>query len=161
MPDLAWWLEHFERSAFRLECLPQYLVPQEVEMLAAFKRGEEVRLANDHAWLKLVGAHKSKGCSMQRVRVVSRPLSEYIHFEMSLYPQCIAAGEDIRVCETHFTGDFWLFDDHTVIILHYDSAGRFLGTEQAEDVVPYRRQRDLAMEHSIPLADFLARAARD
>lgn len=161
MPDLAWWLENFERSAFRLECLPQYLVPQEVEMLAAFKRGEEVRLANDHAWLKLIRSCMSNGRSMRRVRVVSHPLSEYLHFEMSLYSQCVAAGEEIRVSETHFADDFWLFDDQTVIILQYDSAGRFLGTEQAEDVVPFRRQRDLALEYSIPLADFLARAAGD
>jgi hypothetical protein len=56
--------------------------------------------------------------------------------------------------------DFWLFDNSTVYILNYDAEGRFLGTEPAYNLVQYRRIRDLALERSIPLAEFTARAAR-
>jgi hypothetical protein len=46
-------------------------------------------------------------------------------------------------------------------VLRYDREGRFLGTDQPNDVITYRRIRDLVLEHSIPLAEFSERAARD
>lgn len=163
MPDLAWWLQNFERSAFRLETLPEYRVPQEVELLARFKRGEEVRMPDDHPWLERVRQHTRAGRIMRRVRVVTQPLTDYLRFELSMYRQTVAAGEEIRVCSSPVFrrfGDWWLFDNRVVITLNYDEAGHFLGTKQASDVVTYCRQRDQALEHSIPFADYTARATR-
>lgn len=166
MPDLGWWLENFKESAFRLERLPRYNMPEEAEMLAAFKRGEKVQLPENHPWPPLVKRQCSAGKVMQRARVVSRPPTEYERFELSLYPHSIEAGEQICVYERgsipeifRYEADFWLFDNHTVYILNYDAEGHFLGTEPAYDMVTYRRIRDLALERSIPLADFTARAA--
>ena len=165
MPDLGWWLENFKESAFRLERCPSYNMPEEAEMLAAFKRGEKVQLPENHPWPPLVKRQCSAGKVMQRARVVSRPPTEYERFELSLYPHSIEAGEQICVYERGFIPeifryevDFWLFDNHTVYILNYDAEGHFLGTEPAYDMVTYRRIRDLALERSIPLADFTARA---
>jgi hypothetical protein len=167
MPDLAWWLENFKESAFRLERRPNYNMPEEAEMLAAFKRGERVQLPEDHPWPPLVKRQCSTGKIMQRARGVSKPPTEYERFELSLYPHSVEAGEQIHVYERGsipeiflYELDFWLFDNHTVYILNYDTEGHFLGTEQAYDVVTYRRIRDLALERSIPLADFTARATR-
>jgi uncharacterized protein DUF6879 len=164
MPDLAWWLQNFKHSAFRLETLPQYLVPQEEEMLARFKRGEEVRMPDDHPWLVRVRQHVVSGKAMRRVRVVTHPLTDYLRFELAMYHQTVAAGEDIRVCsstEIAGYGDWWLFDDRAVVRLIYDEAGHFLGTDQdTTDVVTYCRRRDLALEHSIPFADYATRSAR-
>jgi hypothetical protein len=166
MPDLGWWLENFKESAFRLERCPSYNLPEEAEMLAAFKRGEKVQLPENHTWPPLVKRQCSAGKVMQRARVVSRPPTEYERFELSLYPHSIEAGEQICVYERgsipeifRYEVDFWLFDNHTVYILNYDAEGHFLGTEPAYDMVTYRRIRDLALERSIPLADFTARAA--
>jgi hypothetical protein len=135
-------------------------------MLAAFKRGEKVQLPENHPWPPLVKRQCSAGKVMQRARVVSRPPTEYERFELSLYPHSIEAGEQICVYERgsipeifRYEADFWLFDNHTVYIFNYDAEGRFLGTEPAYDMVTYRRIRDLALERSIPLADFTARAA--
>lgn len=167
MPDLGWWLENFKESAFRLERCPSYNMPEEAEMLAAFKRGEKVQLPENHPWPPLVKRQCSAGKVMQRARVVSRPPTEYERFELSLYPHSIEAGEQICVYERgsipeifRYEVDFWLFDNHTVYILNYDAEGHFLGTEPAYDMVTYRRIRDLALERSIPLAEFTARAAR-
>ena len=167
MPDLGWWLENFKESAFRLERCPSYNLPEEAEMLAAFKRGEKVQLPENHPWPPLVKRQCSAGKVMQRARVVSRPPTEYERFELSLYPHSIEAGEQICVYERgsipeifRYEADFWLFDNHTVYILNYDAEGHFLGTEPAYDMVTYRRIRDLALERSIPLADFTARATR-
>ena len=166
MPDLGWWLENFKESAFRLERMAAYNMPEEAEMLAAFKRGEKVQLPENHPWPPLVKRQCSAGKVMQRARVVSRPPTEYERFELSLYPHSIEAGEQICVYERgsipeifRYEVDFWLFDNHTVYILNYDAEGHFLGTEPAYDMVTYRRIRDLALERSIPLADFTARAA--
>jgi hypothetical protein len=166
MPDLGWWLENFKESAFRLERCPSYNLPEEAEMLAAFKRGEKVQLPENHPWPPLVKRQCSAGKVMQRARVVSRPPTEYERFELSLYPHSIEAGEQSCVYERgsipeifRYEVDFWLFDNHTVYILNYDAEGHFLGTEPAYDMVTYRRIRDLALERSIPLADFTARAA--
>ena len=167
MPDLGWWLENFKESAFRLERCPSYNLPEEAEMLAAFKRGEKVQLPENHPWPPLVKRQCSAGKVMQRARVVSRPPTEYERFELSLYPHSIEAGEQICVYERgsipeifRYEVDFWLFDNHTVYILNYDAEGHFLGTEPAYDMVTYRRIRDLALERSIPFADFTARATR-
>lgn len=161
MPDLAWWLQNFERSAFRLETLPRYTVPQEAEMLARFKRGEPVDLPDDHPWLERVRNHCRTGKLMRRVRVVSYPLTDYLRMEMSWYPKSVAAGEDIRITETRLSGDFWLFDECIAVVLHYDSEGRFTGTTMEQgSLARYLRVRDRALADSMELSAYTARAAR-
>jgi hypothetical protein len=104
---------------------------------------------------------------MQRVRVVSHPLSDYERFELSLYPHSVRAGEQIYVHERWsiteialYEVDFWLFDNQTAFILYYDESGSFLEASPEYNVKLYRRIRDLALERSTPLADFTARATR-
>jgi hypothetical protein len=160
MPELAWWLQHFERSAFRLETLPEYSVPQEAELLARFKRGQPVDLPDDHPWLVNVRRHCRAGKVMRRVRVVSRPLTDYLRMELSWYPKSVAAGEDIRITEQSLRGDFWLFDDEAVIVLKYDETGRFLSAEADTNLSHYRRQRDLALAQCLELSAYTERAAR-
>jgi hypothetical protein len=162
MADLAWWLQNFKRSAFRLETLPEYNVPQEAEMLARFKHGYPVEMPDDHPWLLKVRHHCGAAKVMQRVRIVSNPPSDYERFELSLYRHSSAAGEQIHIIEEYrrFSEDFWLFDNQEAYILRYDRHGRFLGVEVGSDVVAYRRIRDLALEQSIPFAEYAARAAR-
>jgi hypothetical protein len=161
MPDLAWWLQNFERSAFRLETLPEYNVPQEAELLARFKRGEPVDLPDDHPWLESVRHHCRSGKVMRRVRVVTHPLTDYLRMEMSWYRKSVAAGEDIRITETGLYGDFWLFDERTVVVLHYDSEGRFAGTTQEQgSLTRYLSIRDRALADSTELSAYTARATR-
>jgi hypothetical protein len=166
MPDLAWWLEHFEQSAFRLETLPEYNVPQEAEMLAAFKRGEPIGLPDDHPWLVKVRRHIRSGKLMRRVRLISHPLSDYLRMEMSWYPKSVEAGEDIRIASlddhrelTACEQDFWLFDESVVVTLRYDAEGRFLGTDTPSSCERYLKQRDLALAHSMELSAYTARAS--
>ena len=59
MPDLVWWLENFKASAFRLEALPTYTMPEEAEMLslAASQTSIQLVLRNplDHVISKTPG----------------------------------------------------------------------------------------------------------
>jgi len=142
-------------------------MPQEADMLTAFLRGQEVKLPDDHPWPALIRVAIQTGKTMQRVRVVSHPLSDYLRFELSLFPTSVEAGEEIRVAvlddHPHLavcTQDFWLFDDQTVVVLKYDPAGRFLGAEDATDLDHYRAQRELARSCSMELSAYTARAAR-
>jgi hypothetical protein len=165
MLDLAQLLDSFRSSAFRLETLQAYSVPQEAEMISAFRRGEAVSPPDGHPWLKRVREATITGRQMQRVRIVSYPLSEYVRFEMSLYPHSVASGEDIRIAEAcpeleACNLDFWLFDDSIAVVLQYDNDGRFLGAEATEHVVTYRQQRDLALSRSMELSAYTAGATR-
>jgi hypothetical protein len=169
MPDLAWWLENFKQSAFRLETLPQYLVPDEEEWFAAWKRDAslpDLSPGNDE-WLRLVSEARVASKTIQRVRLVSSPFSDYERFELALYPPSIEAGEDIRIIassqnmeELRGWGDYWLIDETIVFLLHYDNEGHFLGTECPADVVPYLHVRDLALSCCIGLHDFQEAASR-
>lgn len=158
MADLAWWLQNFQASAFRLETRPVYSVPQETELLAAFRRDGSLPDMADHPWVKRVREHCGAGRRMERVRVVSRPMTEYERFEVSLYPHSHSAGEVIRLVDrgsVEVDADFWLFDDHTAVMLHYDAEGRFQGTEDGDPSL-CRRWREVTLARSISLREFLA-----
>lgn len=76
----------FQSEAWRLETLPQYLVPQEAEELEAFRAGKRVdpntySSAYTEDLRRLRGEGRSKG----RVHVLTRPISEYLRFEFSRY----------------------------------------------------------------------------
>jgi hypothetical protein len=164
--DLRWWLENFQRSAFRLETLPAYQVPQEAEWFAEWRRSgrvPELTPQND-SWCKLVSNARSAGRLIQRVRVVSSPRSDYERFELEMFRHSLAAGEDIRILSRlDFLAlgdcpDFWTIDGQ-IIVLHYDAVGRFLGVRSISgaDVTRYRRIGNLAMSRSVSLEEYLAK----
>jgi hypothetical protein len=167
MPDLAWWLQNFKESAFRLETLPTYQVSQEADWFAEWQhsgRVPELTPDND-SWCKLVREARSAGRMMQRVRLVSTPLCDYERFELAMFRDSVAAGEEIRVCHREswgmveaigIPGDFWLFDNRVAVMLNYDAEGRFQGTEDGVSSA-CAHQRDLALSRSIPLEEYLAK----
>jgi len=166
MSDLSSWLSTFRQRAFRLETRDHYDVPQEAEWFHAFLRGDglpDLSPEND-SWLKLVSDHCSSGKRMQRVHIVSQPLSDYCRFELAMYASSVAAGEEIRILERdqmpklrRMQEDFWLFDDAAVVVLDYDENGRFQGTKDAKDLTHYREVASLTLTHSIHLDEYLAR----
>jgi hypothetical protein len=158
--DLAALLKNFRQSAFRLETLERYTVPQEAEWLDEWRRtGKLPELTPDNdSWLRMVRDHTRAGRVMQRVRVVSTPLTDYERFELALFPPSLEAGEDIRVISrstVRVREDFWLFDSQTAVMLRYDSAGRFLRAEPGQSSL-CQRQCDEALAQSIPLKEYLA-----
>jgi len=158
--DLAVLLRNFRHSAFRLETLERYTVPQEAAWFDAWRRtGKLPQLTPENdSWLRMVRDHTRTGRVMQRVRVVSTPLTDYERFELALFPPSLEAGEDIRVISrstVRVREDFWLFDSHTAVMLRYDSAGRFLHAEPGQPSL-CQRQCDEALAQSIPLKEYLA-----
>jgi hypothetical protein len=165
--DLGQRFASFRRTAFRLETLPQYHVDEDDEA-RAFKRfcdGQPVPdPVTDRAWPTFVRSATAAGKSVQRVRVVRRPLSQYVRFELEWgYPANEAAGEEIRILELGPDGampelpghDFWMFDGLIVVRLEYDDGGRFIRpVAPSDNASRYGRCRDAVMRRAVPFGQY-------
>ncbi len=157
----------FEREAFRLELLPQYLVPQEQETFAAWRAGA-VRESGEGSWQSTIQSAHARGATISRVHVVTSPLSDYLRFEFDWYYRFnAAAGEDIRILDRAKTTapalapfDFWLFDERDVVAMRYQPDGTQIDRILLEDADPaeFVRYRDLAQAAAVPFAEYQADA---
>lgn len=149
----------FRTEAWRLETLPQYLVPQEAEEFAAFRQGQVFPGPYDDSWIQMVRTR-----NVGRVHIVSRPLSVYLRFEFARYYRHHAdAGEDIRILdvtdrETPLpeAGDFWMFDKSTVVLMHYHPDGKQISRELYEgDPAPFIEYQRIALAESVPFQEYV------
>jgi hypothetical protein len=157
----------FRESAFRLETLDVYTVPQEADEFRRFLAGEELAKTGEGEWVKFVKGCVSEGKMIQRVHAISLPLTPYLKYEIEWgYLYTSAAGEDIRLLDRakmpeELSGlkDFWLFDQKTLVVVHYDSAGRFLHGERDDSPEALKAHidfRDVLVSLATPLRAFLA-----
>lgn len=152
--------ERSTRSAFRLETLPQYLVPQEEKEFAEWRAGvRELRTTEWHTELR---EYTDRGYRWYRARILDYPLCEYSEFELFCYQGNQAAGEEIFVADRAWSPelndlheDFWIFDEEIAIRMIYDDEGHFLHPEAIDDIAPYLKTRDLALQHTVALNDYL------
>lgn len=176
MTDFEACFDTFRSTAFRLETLQHYDAPAEYERIAAFREGGPLpeRSPRTSPWLHRLAETTAEGKRWSRVRIVERPLSEYVRFELVTYLESQRAGEDIHLTDRQahpglqdLRADFWLFDAETsqpvAALMEYDQQGRYLGaavTSDPETVRACTASRDLALRHSVPLATYLARLPR-
>lgn len=153
-------------SAFRLETLPQYLVPQEEEAFAAWQAGEPVarRTPENNELLARLQRQIAGGFRRYRVHILDQPLTPYLRFELHSYLDSIAVGAEVSVVDRRAHAeladlheDFWIFDDEIAVRMYYDDEGHFLRPELIDEIEPYRELRDLALSRSEPVTDYLAR----
>jgi hypothetical protein len=170
--DFAACFDRFKESAFRLETLQRYTVPDEAERIRMFREGRPrpERSVRTSPWLRRVAVTTAAGKHWQRVHVVDHPLSEYLRYELVGYVESAAAGEEVGIADraTHpdlarLTTDFWLFDADSgnafAVPMNYDDEGHLLGYELAEspeELARRRSERDLALAHSVSLNEYLA-----
>lgn len=157
----------FRESAFRLETLDLYTVPQEADEFRRFLAGEELAKTDEGEWVKFVKRCVSEGKIIQRVHAISLPLTPYLKYEIQWgYLYTSAAGEDIHLLDRakmspDISGlkDFWLFDKKTLVFVHYDSAGRFLHGELDDSAEALKAHIDycaVLVSQATPLRVFLA-----
>jgi hypothetical protein len=157
--------KNFVSSAFRLEVQPTYTMPSEAETFGAFLGGRLTPPPGfNQGWLDQVSRNTHElGKTMQRVRVVQQPLTDYQRYGFAwAVPLNVAAGEDIRILDR--TGldldlppyDFWMFDNATVVHLNYRPDGTQINRELQEnpDLSQYFRWQELALAHSVPFKEF-------
>lgn len=162
----------FRHSVFRLETLQDYAGSGEDAALAAFRAGAQAppeRPSKD-AWTRMIRSNVAAGRTLQRVHVVTEPVTPYMSFELTwAYEPNVAAGEDIRIVpveagqqwpeELPEATDFWLFDSHELYAMHYATDGTWLGTEPVSDparIVQACAWRDAALHLGVPWATYIA-----
>ena len=163
--------DRFRVSAFRLETLSRY-ADDEGEEFAAFLVGRPLpeRSTRTVPWLRRVTNTTAEGARWRRVHVLSRPLTDYLRFEMLGYEANVAAGEDVRIADVGIhpelavlRRDFWLFDANTptafAMLMHFDTVGHRVGfdiTDDAQVIEQCQGERDLALASSVPFHDYAA-----
>lgn len=169
LDDLGRIVDLSRKSAFRLETLPQYLVPEEANEFAAWKTGEKWPLPTPetNSWLAYRQKRTQQGYRWYRVHVLDHPLSEYTRFELHVYQALQAAGEEIYIVDRHahpnldeLREDFWLIDDDIPIRMVYDDEGHFIKPERMQHAAPYLKMRDIALQHAQTLDDHMSRKVR-
>jgi hypothetical protein len=165
-PDWAALFTGYARSAFRLEAQQTYSNDAEDAAVARFVAGEAHDL--EFSWaLPKIQQQVAAGRTQTTVRVVQEPLTDYTRFELAVFPEFAAAGEDIRIIAADAAQwpagvpqhDYWLFDDRAVWRMHYDEHQRFAGAELLEGeaaISDHLQWRDRAVALSVPLHEYLA-----
>ncbi len=165
-------LAEFEHTAYRLELLSAYAEDSEAAALASFAAGQEPDIyPGKRGWLEKVRAATATGRIMQRVHVVTEPLSPYLLFEIGWsYSLNVDAGEDIRILLADSApavvteaGDYWLLDSRTLIRMEYDSRGRLAEISHISDadiIITANYARDTALHHAVPLKQYAVRLSQ-
>jgi hypothetical protein len=167
-PDFGDRFKTFRYTAYRLETLQSYDVPQEEESLAAFLAGDPVSFGpSKDGWTATIANAVAAKKSMRRVHVVEEPLSDYLRYEMLSYRPNVEAGEDVRILPVTPgrwpnlpLDDYWLFDSAELWLMDYDEDGHFTGVvpvTDAVEIVMANHWRDAALHAAVPYADYVRR----
>jgi len=138
----AYLISSAEQSVLHLEMRDAYAVDD--PEFADWKAGRAFDPADREAWWVpwwhgSIQAAVSRGVRVRRARIVSEPVSEYIHFEHDVTYTNVAAGEEVRWLPRRLASDialpgndFWLFDERLAVFNHFTGAGQAAGNEVCE-----------------------------
>ncbi|MGH3621255.1 MAG: DUF6879 family protein [Sciscionella sp.] len=165
--DLREGLANIRYSLFRLETLQSYSGSSGDNALAEWRRAGTIPLTEElRQWCERIQQRVRDGCRVERVHVVTEPLTDYMRFELASYRPNVEAGEDVRVIPARDgwwpadvpTGtDFWLIDGRQLWSMQYAPDGQWLGAELVTDpqqVVDACAVRDAALAQSVPWRDY-------
>lgn len=170
-PEFIDKFHQFRYSVFRLETLQSYGNSGEDADFEAFMAGRPKPANPGHEqWQAMVRANVQAGRVVQRVHVITEPLTDYAQLELTWgYGPNAAAGEDIRIIpvregvawpvDVPEGEDFWLFDSHELYVQHYKPDGMWLGTEPVTDsarVVAACHWRDAALYQAMPWREYIS-----
>lgn len=130
---------NFQKTAFRLEALDQYLVEAEKVQFQGYLVGDELKNTRNKDWTDYIQQQVQLGKSIERIHVIPRVLTDYLKFEIDWgYRYSEQAGEKISLVyrdevplsmKSLTLPDFWLFDDSTCLIQRYDRFGTWHGAD--------------------------------
>ncbi|MEV5611510.1 DUF6879 family protein [Streptomyces sp. NPDC052225] len=144
VPTIAELLAQCQRSAVHLEMRDQYGVAAEADEFRAWLDTGEVDVdpasPSWQPWVSLIGEATSRGVTVQRARIVSEPVTDYIRWEHAGTVVNVGAGEQVRWLPRRRASnlalpgnDFWLFDDRVVRWGFFSGAGALVGHEVTDD----------------------------
>lgn len=93
--------QNFQSSAFRLETLPAYDVPDEVDELEPYRAGRPLseRSVRTTPWLAQMAATTGQGKEWQRLRLIGAEPTLYEAWEVDRYVESQACGEQVRLLD--------------------------------------------------------------
>ncbi|GGS83318.1 MULTISPECIES: DUF6879 family protein [Streptomyces] len=159
--------DSFEYEAFRLETLDDYSKSGNVDAYHAYLAGEPQPDDYNAGWVEELRSHTEKGKRVYRVHLLSRPLTDYLCFELGWgYRKNMTGGEEFFILDitdkpNPLPGvpDFWCFDSKSVAVMNYDGAGKYLGSQVLEPdrAAEFVRYRDTALAHAEPFTEWWAK----
>ncbi|MFI5987747.1 DUF6879 family protein [Streptomyces sp. NPDC051555] len=113
-------------------------------------------------WSDEVRGNIDAGKRMYRVHIISRPMTDYLRFELGWgYQKNAKAGEEFFILDTtnqlnplEGVPDFWMFDESSVVSMNYAEGGKFLGAESHTSPAEWLERRDVALSRAVPFADW-------
>ena len=163
----AYLISSAEQSVLHLEMRDAYAVDD--PEFADWKAGRAFDPADREAWWVpwwhgSIQAAVSRGVRVRRARIVSEPVSEYIHFEHDVTYTNVAAGEEVRWLPRRLASDialpgndFWLFDERLAVFNHFTGAGQAAGNEVCEVAATLKLCADAfasVWERAVPHEDY-------
>jgi len=153
----------FEHTAFRLEVRESYYEKDQVNQLLT---GQRVDLSYMESWLALMVSLRVEGKRVERVRVVSKPFSDYTRYGLWLCRYNVQTGEDIRYVDRDDAAglpdhDYWLLDSSRLYIVRFTDTDELLGAEPVEDpatIIQHGIWRDAAWQRAVPYREFVRAA---
>lgn len=131
----------FASDALRCEALAGYDVASDQDAFARWQAGEPVDPAVTGPWGRWVQDQRAQGATVQRLRVITGPLTDYLRFELGpIYAANAAAGEEIRVLDVSgLSGhpatelpELWMLDRSRLAVMAYDLDDAFLHADAVE-----------------------------
>ncbi|MGI5443839.1 DUF6879 family protein [Streptomyces shenzhenensis] len=144
VPSFVELLDGAQRTAVHLEMRDAYGVAGEADDFTRWKntgqRDTDPSSPYWAPWVELVRRTVARGVVVRRARIVSEPVSDYIHFEHAGTIVNLGAGELVRwlprrrASDIALPGnDFWLIDDQLIRWNHFTGQGASGGGEISED----------------------------
>lgn len=150
----------FDYTAFRLHVRDRYDVPRETESIQKFLAGEPKDLDKElwfKPWMDMIREITAQGKRVERVRVVTVPLTDHSRYGLWSARFNNEAGEDIRYLDRDHAGGFPSHDYWLVKRNVDDVDDHFVSAEIIDDpaeVVRHNYWRDLAWHRAVRREDF-------
>ncbi|MCS0604752.1 hypothetical protein NX794_26555 [Streptomyces sp. LP11] len=158
--------DSFQREAFRLETLDDYSKSGNVDAYQAYLAGESQPENYNAGWVDELRSHTESGKRVYRVHILSRPLTDYLRFELGWgYRKNMTGGEEFFILDVTdkpnpLAGvpDFWCFDSGSVAVMNYDGTGKYLGSDVLDPgrAAEFTGYRDAALTAAQPFSDWWA-----
>ena len=161
----AW--KRTNKNIFRLETLQKYNVQEDLILFQKWKKNKLDVNSVFSAWFKNLKKTKQKGVKIQRVRVASLPISEYLKYEIDIWKYSQRYGEQIYFLDVkNFNRikkqvdfkieDFWMFDDEKIVLFHYRKGNLIKEELVSKDKIKnYKDLKNMLLKHVVPMSYFI------
>lgn len=159
----------YRHTARRLEPRDRYNTATGTDdLVSQYLDGRLKDFSYMNRWTAEVRSGRAQGKLMQRVRIVTEPLSDYIRYTTSVARFNCAAGDDIHYLSRETARqlgipeheDVWIFDASWAMIINFNDDDQVVGYEREDgsaDILQWLQHWDAAWHHAISRDDFAAR----